>query len=222
MAIDQPYSFDPRLLERSLAQMEFRQILCFAASCAERMAPVVKLWSEQTSHIVDHAISNCWDILIGLATSVEASPYFEQLTLAHQEVTVEIDRNFKPELPFVQDAIVSAIYMLQYANSQQVTFAALCVQRAYIASDQLAYKMALALGSEQIFENDLLVSEPVQAELQQQRLVLDLLAIASPEVIPIERLRPEARQAGSLFLQRLIRYCELERTGLKGSTPLSG
>lgn len=211
MAIDQLYSFDGGEIEHYLAQIEFEKVLCFAAACAEHMAPTITLWPPQTSHDVERAIRGCWETL-STGQPLDTLPYIEDLELAYQKVLNDLECDFTPQLPFVEDAIVGAIYMLEYAKSQQVNFAVLCAKRAYVLADQLACKTAVALTDQHPSDEALLVSIPVQTELYQQQRLLDELSSTPMELLSIDKLRKDAQDIGAKFFQWILDYCELENS----------
>lgn len=209
MAIGQSNSFNGKELEHYLAQMEFNKILCFVASCAEHVAPTVKLWSQQTFRDVESAIRECWEASNRASQSIDTSQHVENLELALQNVLRELEHDFKHKLPFIEDAIVSAIYMLEYAELQQVNLAVFCAERASDLAFQLACKTAIAFTDQHPSDEALLASEQVQAELYQQQHLLDVLSSTPMELLSIEELRQEAQQVGVLFLQWVQDYCEL-------------
>ena len=205
-------SFYFEYLEKRLPEIEFAKVLCIAASCAEHLGPVITLWSETVSEMVNCAIHDCWELSISPSKSLNIFRYIEALELSLKEVLIEIEIDFKPELPFVEDAIVSTIYMLMYADSRTVNYVALCTRRAYDFVDQLAYNLAINATGQHPSDEELLASELVQIELRQQQELLNVLLTTPMESLAIDHLRQEAQQTGSLFLQWIQEYCALDHS----------
>lgn len=202
MAIVSQLEFNFEALKERLSQIETAKVLCFACLCAERLAPVAQIWSDDLSILLLDAIEKCWHSSISGNLPLLETPGFEPLEQILKHVLETANRSQGFIIPYVEDAIVATLDMLKYAYSLDVVYAALVALRAHDAVFEFAGRHLQRRSGENMLEA-IQVAEVFQLELHYQKDTLDLLQGSDPENSVVQKKRTESQQIGMRFAEQI-------------------
>jgi hypothetical protein len=162
--------FDERALKARLERIEFQGRPLFALSCAERLFPLYKLYSEEAGHGAPWRLRSTLDQLWKSAHRGPISG--EQPFLSEYESLIPgeaVERNKGTLLgPLAEDTVAALAYTCQYVATRETQNAAWAARCAYEAVDYVAHTLeGMHYGTPEA-EAAILKKDYVQAELLRQ------------------------------------------------------
>jgi len=188
-------------LEAALTHLSRSHKVAFAASCAERLAPVYDLFSQLRDTdgraLVFDALSRVWQLCEGIS-DVQIGATLEAL----EALLAEFDEGSNDQLTaFAEDSIVALLYALRCYQEDSAEFAVFAAQRSYEAVDALVHERDEIEFSEEGAEDRILADPIIRQELGKQ--ATDLAALTQQHRLThaiCEEMRTSSRDIGVQFV----------------------
>jgi uncharacterized protein YjaG (DUF416 family) len=163
-------AFDEQSVKERLEEIGPRWRLLFAVSCAERLFPVYKLFSERTQQGAPNRLRSTLDQLWESARREETSR--EQPFLNEYEALIpgdDVERSKRTLLdPLAEDAVATLAYACQCQVTGETGDAVWAARRGYEAVDYVAHGLEDMDYDTPEAQAAILQKDYVQAELQRQ------------------------------------------------------
>ncbi len=176
-------AFDEQALKERLEGIGARWRLLFAVSCAERLFPLYKFFSERTRQGAPNRLRSTLDQLwesVRRGRTGGEQPFLDEYESLIPGDEVEQSKRTLLD-PLAEDAVAALAYACQCQVTGQTENAVWAARRGYEAVDYVAHGLeGMDYGTPET-EKAILKKDYVQAELQQQYRDLDELERAARE-----------------------------------------
>lgn len=212
-------------------QMDRTNLLCFACSCAERLAPLAShFWIEEyVTHnrtTIDLCWRHCVEILqntsghiatdypsiVGTKTLNEYGFDMIMINQIYHELQNVPDEKLAID-SLLGDPFATSYYMSEFVRSSDIKSVVACTQRTYNAADWLACELVGYNQDRGVGEDKILASVPMQMEIDKLDRDLKLLRREPLTANIVREICQDSIRVGKEFMQYIDEYLRTSNTG---------
>lgn len=220
--ISQNSSFDGGLyflrLHQELQQLDYLKQLCFTCSCVERVAPLAARWSHELEKRIVAILDQSWLLETNYQKPSDLSStiktFENDLSLWYDDADETDDAVEAYKLKYADTAIESTISLLAFLSTHDVSHAVAVAKCEFDFLYELSSDIRILTQSENdptdrgfIMTSDLmkdiLSSELIQKELEQEQQDIVLLRDNFPNAQIIHQLRSGSQKLGQYFAEQI-------------------